>query len=108
VSTYLTPAQAQEFVSRGELEVIDVREVEEWAAGHIAGARLVPLAEFRANPRALCRDGVLFVCTAGMRSQTAARLAKSLGYERVYDLRGGTRAWAAAGLPLVKDLPVAV
>jgi rhodanese-related sulfurtransferase len=43
-----------------------------------------------------------------MRSQTAARLAKSLGYERVYDLRGGTRAWAAAGLPLVKDLPVAV
>jgi rhodanese-related sulfurtransferase len=64
----------------------------------------VPLATFRGNPRgALEKDGVSSVCAAGVRSETAARLAVASGYRRVYNLSGGTRSWIKAGLPLVKD-----
>ena len=60
---------------------MDVREPGEWSTGHLPGARLVPLAELRSNPKqALQRDGVIFVCAAGVRSQTAARLAAQLGF----------------------------
>ncbi|WP_394843301.1 rhodanese-like domain-containing protein [Pendulispora brunnea] len=105
----VSPQQAHDLISRGEVEVIDVREPNEWSTGHLAGARLVPLAKFRANPKAaLPRDGVVFVCAAGMRSETAARLAASSGLTKVYNLSGGTRGWVKAGLPLVHDLSVAV
>jgi rhodanese-related sulfurtransferase len=105
----LTPQQAQELVTRGEVDVVDVREPREWSEGHIAGARLVPLGDLRANPRAaLPRDGVVFVCAAGLRSEAAARIAASLGFKRIYNLRGGTRGWVKAGFALVSDLSVAV
>ncbi len=105
----VAPEQAQELINRGEVEIIDVRDPSEWSGGHIAGARLVPLDQLRANPKALlARDGILFVCAAGVRSQTAARLAASLGFTRVYNLSSGTRGWVKAGLPLVDDLSVAV
>ena len=106
---FLSPQQAQELMSRGEVDVVDVRDPSEWADGHMPGARLVPLEQLRAAPKAaLPRDGVLFVCAAGMRSQTAARLAAAQGLTRVYSMNGGTRGWAKAGLPLVQDLSVAV
>jgi rhodanese-related sulfurtransferase len=90
--------------------VIDVREPDEFAGGHIAGARLVPLTTLRAAPRAsLPEDGVLFVCAGGVRSQTAARLAGHYGVTRVFNLSGGTKAWVKAGLPLAtEELGVAV
>ncbi|HWL88460.1 MAG TPA: rhodanese-like domain-containing protein [Polyangiaceae bacterium] len=105
----VSPQQAHDLIVRGEVEVVDVRDPSEWSTGHLAGSRLVPLEQFRANPKAaLPRDGVLFVCAAGMRSQTAARLAASLGLSKVYSLNSGTRGWAKAGLPLVQELSVAV
>jgi rhodanese-related sulfurtransferase len=105
----VSPLQAQDLLSRGEVEIIDVREAKEWTDGHLPGARLVPLEQLRASPKALLsRDGVLFVCAAGMRSQTAARIAAGLGFTKVYNLSGGTRAWVKAGLGLVQDLSVAV
>jgi rhodanese-related sulfurtransferase len=97
----VNPKQAWELLSQRELDVIDVREANEWMSGHLAGARLVPLASFRANPQAaLSRKSVLFVCAAGVRSETAARLAVSQGATDVYNLSGGTRAWIRAGLPV--------
>jgi rhodanese-related sulfurtransferase len=105
----LTPQQANELISRGEVEVIDVRDPGEWSGGHLPGARLVPLDQLRANPRALLpRDGVLFVCAAGVRSQTAARIAAGIGHTRVYNLSSGTRGWVKAGYDLVNDISVAV
>ncbi len=105
----LTPQQAHDLVSRGEVEVIDVRDPGEWSGGHLPGARLVPLAQLRANPKAILgRDGVLFVCAAGVRSQTAARIAAGQGLTKVYSLSSGTRGWVKAGYDLVNDLSVAV
>jgi rhodanese-related sulfurtransferase len=97
----LSPKQASERIAQGGVEVIDVREPQEWMDGHIPAARLVPLPQFRQDPkRALLRDGVIFVCAAGVRSETAARLAAQQGFKEVYNLTGGTRAWHKAGLPL--------
>jgi rhodanese-related sulfurtransferase len=107
--TSVDPHQAQELISRGEIEIIDVRDPGEWSGGHIAGARLVPLNQLRSSPKAaLVRDGVVFVCAAGVRSQSAARIATAHGLTRVYNLAGGTRAWVKAGFGLVNDLSVAV
>ena len=103
----LSPKQAAERIAQGGVEIIDVRETHEWLDGHLAGARLVPLAQFRQNPKAeLPHDGVIFVCAAGVRSETAARLAAQHGFKEVYNLTGGTRAWLRAGLPLEREAAV--
>ena len=102
----ITPQKARELMATGQLDIVDVREPAEWSRGHLPGARLVPLDRLRANARALLpRDGIIFVCAAGVRSQTAARLADALGIKDLYNLAGGTRAWTNAGLPLVNDEP---
>lgn len=99
----ISPEAARDIIARGEVDVIDVRDVDEWTAGHIPDARLVPLDELRADPeRALRRDSILFVCAKGMRSVTAAKLAERLGFSKVFSLEGGTAAWSRAGFPMVK------
>ena len=91
-------------MAAGRLDLVDVREPAEWSRGHLPGARLVPLDRLRADTkRLLPRDGIIFICAAGVRSQTAARLAEGLGLRDLYNLTGGTRAWTNAGLELVRD-----
>jgi rhodanese-related sulfurtransferase len=100
----ITPQEARELINRNEVEVVDVREPNEWSGGHLPGSRLVPLGQLRQNPKeALPRDSIIFVCAAGVRSETAARVAVQNGLTHVYNLRGGTRNWVKAGLPLVQD-----
>jgi rhodanese-related sulfurtransferase len=100
----VTAQQAQELISRGGLDIVDVREPGEWSRGHLAGARLVPLQRLKANPKSeLPHDGIIFVCAAGVRSEAAARVAAGLGLNNLYNLIGGTRSWINAGLPLVQD-----
>lgn len=97
----LSPKQASERIAQGGVDVIDVRDPHEWIEGHVPTARLVPLPQFRQNPKAeLHRACVIFVCAAGVRSETAARLAAQQGCKEVYNLTGGTRGWVKAGLAL--------
>jgi rhodanese-related sulfurtransferase len=105
----VNPAQARALIEAGTVEVIDVRDPAEWSRGHVPGARLVSLAALRSDPRSnLLRDGVLFVCAGGVRSQTAARLAVEHGLTRVFSLTGGTQSWVKAGYDLTEELSVAV
>jgi rhodanese-related sulfurtransferase len=102
----LTPAELAAMQASGApLDLVDVRDPEEWVGGRIAGARLIPLAELRADPDAVLAHGVpiVFACAKGVRGMQAAKLAERFGYEPVYNLDGGTAGWAAAGLPLVTD-----
>jgi rhodanese-related sulfurtransferase len=93
--------EAVHLLSAGQVDVIDVRDQQEWDTGHIPGARLVPLEQLRADPgSALPRDNVVFVCAKGIRSLTAAQLASRFGLVELYNLEGGTLGWARAGLPL--------
>jgi rhodanese-related sulfurtransferase/transcriptional regulator with XRE-family HTH domain len=96
--------EAAALIARGEVDVVDVREPSEWASGHVAGSRLVPLDVLRTEPeKNLPRDNVLFLCAKGARSQVAAKVAERQGFGLVYSLDGGLKAWKQAGLPLVTD-----
>lgn len=95
------PEAAKHLADEGAL-LLDVREDDEWAAGHAPGAthlRLGVLAQQR--PPA---DGrrVVAVCRSGGRSAKATEALRAWGYDAV-NLAGGMQAWAAAGLPVVTD-----
>lgn len=100
----LTAAAAAELVSQVDVDVVDVRDDREWNAGHLPGARHIPLEQLRADPEAyLAHKPILFICARGVRSLQAAKLAERFGYAQIYNLDGGTTAWSKAGLPLVVD-----
>ncbi|GAA2754996.1 rhodanese-like domain-containing protein [Actinopolymorpha rutila] len=78
--------------------VVDVRSPQEYAAGHVAGAVNVPLDRLAFALDTLPPGQVLTVCSLGNRSRQGAERLARLGRPAV-SLRGGTKAWAAAGLP---------
>jgi rhodanese-related sulfurtransferase len=78
---------------------IDVRSRSEYARGHAAGARSLPLGEI--TPQGLPRDGAVFViCETGVRAEQAVRKLERLGAAQPVMVAGGTRAWQAQGLPM--------
>ena len=82
-------------------EVVDVREDWEWNKGHLPGARHAVLSNILANPKDQSfRDRTIFVCAVGERSAVAAEMAVALGVKDVVSVRGWTKAWKDAGLPL--------
>ena len=83
-----------------ELHLLDVREPDEWQAGHIAGAQHIPLGQLRERLAEVPKDRtILAVCRHGSRSEAAARGLRTLGYTSE-NLEGGVTAWSRAGLPL--------
>jgi rhodanese-related sulfurtransferase len=86
---------------RSELHLLDVREQDEWDAGHIDGAQHIPLGELGARLAELPKDRlVVAVCRSGSRSDRAAKGLRGNGLE-AENLDGGVTAWSRAGLPLV-------
>jgi SulP family sulfate permease len=84
--------------------LVDVREPEEYHHGHFAGARNLPLSELLTSPPDLPRDRpVLLICRTGRRSRRGMRYLLDLGFDNVYNLRGGILSWKASDLPLVVD-----
>lgn len=82
------------------LHLLDVREPDEWRAGHIAGAQHIPLGQLRERLAEIPKDAsILAVCRHGNRSEAATRGLRTLGYS-VENLEGGVTAWMRAGLPL--------
>lgn len=81
--------------------IVDVREPEEYAAGHVAGSRLIPLATLPDRLRELPSQGPVFViCHSGRRSLMAARfLSRAAGID-ARSVAGGTAAWTRSGRPL--------
>ena len=85
---------------RSDLHLLDVREQDEWDAGHIAGAQHIPLGQLGARVSEVPRDRtVVTVCRSGARSERAMTGLRGLGYQ-AENLEGGVTAWARAGLPL--------
>lgn len=83
--------------------VVDVRTSEEWAAGHLAAARHIPLGELSVRARELDPQRMfLFVCRSGSRSAVAAQALAPQGFT-VANLGGGMKACARSGLPVVRD-----
>ena len=87
-------------VAEGAL-VLDVREPHEYAAGHVPGAVLTPLASVPDNLDRFRSDGPTYViCQSGGRSMRACEFAADEGYD-VVNVAGGTGAWIASGNDVV-------
>lgn len=97
---------AEEAIRNADV-LIDVREADEFAAGHLPGAVLVPrgMLEFKLSgtPTLSSRDlKVVLYCKTSGRAALAAQAMQSMGYLNVSSVAGGFDAWAAAGKPVVK------
>ncbi len=101
----VSPEEAVQLINREKAVVIDVCDPSEYAAGHLVGAKNLPLAQLEAKlPRVVKNKALplILVCQSGMRSRQAVAVAKKLGYEKVHSLSGGLGAWRAANLPTEK------
>ena len=96
---------AVQLINRRDALVLDVRDVGEYEAGHIAGARHVPerqladrlkeIEKFRDRP-------VIVACRSGARSNVAVQMLRRNGFKEVVSLGGGMGAWEQAGMPVQK------
>ena len=84
--------------------LLDVREPDEWLAGHAPGAVHLPLMDIPARLEDIPRDGdVVVVYRMGGRSAQAVAYLMQNGYDNVANLDGGMRDWAAVGKPMVSE-----
>lgn len=98
----VAPDEAFSLVADGTL-LIDVREQDEWDAGHAPDARLVPLSQLQERVGELPEHTrFLVVCHSGMRSMRATAFLRSEGLDAV-NVTGGMVAWAQAGGPLTAN-----
>jgi rhodanese-related sulfurtransferase len=99
----LDPTGAVMLINREKGVVIDVCEPAEFAAGHVGGAKNVPLNQLEAKLAGVVKNKALpliLVCQSGARSGRAVAIAKKLGYEQAQSLGGGLSSWRAANLPV--------
>ena len=99
------PAEAIALINRGGM-VLDVRDRDSFARGHIVNASNIPLADlpdklgsinkFRRKPLVTC-------CDNGISSARAAATLRREGFEQVFTLQGGLTAWSRDNLPLVVE-----
>ncbi len=101
----LDPQAMVQLMNRDKAVVIDVCEPDEFARGHVMGAKNVPLGQLEDKLGQVVKNKstqVIMVCQVGARSARAAASARKLGYDNVQSLSGGLRAWVAASLPTEK------
>ncbi len=99
--TEVTPQDVEALRAQGaDFALIDVREPNEWAMGHVPGATLVPrgVLESSIEARVPRERKVVLYCASGNRSALAADVLQQMGYAEVASMRGGIRGWSDAGL----------
>ena len=100
----LGTAEAVNLVNREKGVYIDVRDPAEYAEGHVAGSRNIPLGELEGHKQLPSNKAlpIVVLCTSGARAAKAAGMLRKLGYENAKALAGGIKAWRDASLPLRK------
>ena len=101
----LSPLQATQLINREEAQIIDVRDADEFANGHLPNAKNIPLAKLaeRVGEIEKFKDqAILVCCAAGMRSAKGCGELTKLGFTKVNSLHGGVDAWVGAGYPIKK------
>jgi len=99
----LDPTNAVALINNDAI-VVDLRNAEAYAHGHIVNAKSVPFDQFEAKRDAVLGNKsrpVLAVCDSGGVSSKAVEALRKSGFESVFNLKGGMNAWTQAGLPVV-------
>ena len=102
----VAPGAAVQMINRDKAMVVDVSEADEFASGHIVGARNIPVSDFQQRLPEVVKNKtvpLILVCATGARAQRCLATAKSLGYDKAVILGGGMRAWKEANLPVEKN-----
>jgi rhodanese-related sulfurtransferase len=97
--------EAVRLINREKAVLIDVSEPDEFARGHAAGARNVPLNSLQGAKELPSNKQlpVVLMCSTGARAARAAGELRKLGHQRAIALAGGLKAWREANLPLEKS-----
>lgn len=102
----IDPKSLAEIGKTRSIELIDVRSPFEYQSIHIPEARNVPLDELdaaeMARAHAHSTEPLYIVCQSGGRGRQACAKLQTAGFENAVNVEGGTAAWAAAGLPVVR------
>jgi len=102
----VSAAEAVQLINREKALVIDVCEPTEYAAGHVGGAKNIPLAQLQERLPQVAKNKavpVIMVCAKGGRAARAVGIAKGLGYDKAQTLSGGLAAWRSANMPVEKS-----
>lgn len=95
--------EANNMLNEGEAVVIDVRDPNEWASGHVAGAIHIPVDDVLGRVDELPEDkNLLFICAMGVRSGLACEMAAAMNIssDRLYNIEDGTGAWIDNNYPI--------
>lgn len=98
-------AAALQLINHKNAIVLDVREPNEYDAGHVLNSKLIPLGKLKERIGELEKykdHSIVVVCKSGNRSGTASFILGKQGFSQVYNLAGGVQAWQKASLPLEK------
>ncbi|HSH90653.1 MAG TPA: rhodanese-like domain-containing protein [Ramlibacter sp.] len=101
----VSSAAAVQLINRERAVVVDVSEAEEYALGHVGGAKNVPVNQLEKRLPEVVKNKtvpLILVCPNGARSNRALAVAKKLGYEKAQVLAGGLKSWKEANLPVEK------
>jgi rhodanese-related sulfurtransferase len=98
----VSTGEAVRLINREKGVLVDVSEPHEFAAGHAAGARNVPLGQLESSKDLPSNKALplLVMCPSGARAGRAAAMLRKAGYERAFAVAGGTNAWRDAQLPV--------
>lgn len=100
--------EATRLMNQSGTLVLDVRQPEEFAAGHLPKARHIPAKELETRLAEIQKfkdKPILVTCKNGNRSASAGRTLKRAGFTNVHHLKGGLAAWHQASLPVETSLP---
>jgi len=101
----VSPTQAVALMNDESTVVVDVREPNEYADGHIEGARNIPVSRIEQGAFELeghKQSPVIVVCQSGTRSPEACKRLVGLGFAQIYEMRGGMLSWGDQKLPVSK------
>jgi rhodanese-related sulfurtransferase len=98
--THLDPSEAKQRVDAGAM-LLDVRNPDEWEAGHAEGATWIPMNQLVERQGELPTDrDIVVMCKVGSRSSRVAEALVNAGYDAA-NVAGGAEAWRAAGFAIV-------
>ena len=101
----VSPQQVVQILNREKAMVIDVRDAEAFAQGHVIGAKNIPFEDLESQANKLNKykqRPVILVCRSGQKALQAVAKLKKSGFEQAMALTGGIDGWVKADLPLVK------